>query len=363
MAAPRVSIITPTYNHEAFIGACIESVLAQTFADWELIVVDDGSTDRTGEIAQSYSDPRIHYLRQENKGLSRLAESYNSALAVAKGDLVAILEGDDTWPVDKLAVQVPDFDDPGVVLSWGRALMVDSTGKTLRLVPENLPDEGIRTNQPIGRASFAMCDHEWLTFAFPITVVMRATALREIGGFQQKSYLRYVDLPTFMTLGLKGKWAFHDHNVGYWRRHEASATLSSFPSILEGAYQLADDFIEEHRNELPVSDAELEKVDRFWGYFQFERLMLLGRVWADQGRFGEAAAAFHHAQMYRLRWKTRAMLRVAASMCHLRMSPEIAFRLGKRTTWRNQYPPEIGDPIIRPDMNVNEFKRHDLTRH
>src|SRR6266568_957428 len=69
---PIISIITLTYNHEYFIGKCIDSVIAQTNADWELIVIDDGSTDRTGEIVSNYHDQRIKYVRQENRGVSRL---------------------------------------------------------------------------------------------------------------------------------------------------------------------------------------------------------------------------------------------------------------------------------------------------
>ena len=112
-----VSIITPTYNHEKFIGACLDSVRAQTDPDWEMIVVDDGSTDRTGDLvaAAAAADPRIRHVRQPNKGLARLGETYNEALRLARGDLVAILEGDDFWPPHRLAVQRPAFDDPAVV--------------------------------------------------------------------------------------------------------------------------------------------------------------------------------------------------------------------------------------------------------
>ena len=64
---PRVSVIIPAYNHERFIGAAVESVLNQTCDDFELIIINDGSTDRTGDIVQSYDDPRIIYRYQENQ--------------------------------------------------------------------------------------------------------------------------------------------------------------------------------------------------------------------------------------------------------------------------------------------------------
>ena len=62
-----VSVVMPAYNHERFVGAAVDSVLGQTYDDLELIVIDDGSTDRTGEIVQAYADPRIRYFHQENQ--------------------------------------------------------------------------------------------------------------------------------------------------------------------------------------------------------------------------------------------------------------------------------------------------------
>ena len=74
MKKPLVSIITPTYNHEKFIGQCIESVLSQTFSTWEQIIIDDGSTDGTLETIARYKDKRIRYIWQENMGIWRLGK-------------------------------------------------------------------------------------------------------------------------------------------------------------------------------------------------------------------------------------------------------------------------------------------------
>ncbi len=106
---PLVSIITPTYNHEKFIGTCIESVLKQTYQNWEMIIIDDGSTDKTGVVVAKYDDDRIKYVKQENLGIWKLSETYNKALDMSMGDLVAILEGDDAWPNFKLEEQVKDI--------------------------------------------------------------------------------------------------------------------------------------------------------------------------------------------------------------------------------------------------------------
>ena len=116
---PVVSIITPTYNHEGYIAQCIESVLSQTYPHWEQIIIDDGSSDRTGDIASQYKDERIKYIRQNNRGIWRLGELYNEALRLAKGEYIAILEGDDFWPSNKLELQLKAHFGSSAVLSWG----------------------------------------------------------------------------------------------------------------------------------------------------------------------------------------------------------------------------------------------------
>src|SRR6266567_8315745 len=114
-----VSIITPTYNHERFIGACIESVLSQTYVHWEQIIIDDGATDNTEGIAKRYHDPRVRYCRQENQGLDNLAITYNRAFYASRGSPIPIQKGDDLWPPNKLATMVDAFADSSVVLGYG----------------------------------------------------------------------------------------------------------------------------------------------------------------------------------------------------------------------------------------------------
>jgi len=96
---PFISVIIPAYNHEKFVGTAIESVLKQSFKNIELLVIDDGSTDRTGEVAQGYDDPRITYIYQENQDAFN---TLNRGLHLAKGNFVAILNSDDAYPLDRL---------------------------------------------------------------------------------------------------------------------------------------------------------------------------------------------------------------------------------------------------------------------
>ncbi len=105
---PTVSIITATYNYGRYLGEAIESVLAQTFTDWEMIVVDDGSTDNTPDVIRPYlPDPRIHYHRTANQGQPT---AKNTGVRLAQAPLIAFLDADDQWLPEKLEKQVPLFD-------------------------------------------------------------------------------------------------------------------------------------------------------------------------------------------------------------------------------------------------------------
>lgn len=222
---PLVSIITPTFNHERFIGRCIQSVLDQTYPHWELLIVNDGSTDRTLErcLECAGSDARIRVLDQENHGLMRLHETYNRALAAASGELVAILEGDDWWPLDKLAIQV------GHHVTNAELLL--SHGKVLRSDGDHIFGEYARP--PLEGRQPAL---QYLRFLLlkeacfmPVSVIIRRDALVRIGGFQGYPGFPAVDLPTFRDLvQLPGEVMWIDHVLGFWRQSATQATSTVF---------------------------------------------------------------------------------------------------------------------------------------
>lgn len=121
---PHISIIIPTYNGERFIAKALESVLNQTYQDYEIIVIDDGSEDHTRQVLQSYL-PQIRYFEQENQGV---AAARNRGLELAQGELIAFLDQDDVLLPDKLALQVACFEhqpEVGIVHSGWRLVNVD----------------------------------------------------------------------------------------------------------------------------------------------------------------------------------------------------------------------------------------------
>ncbi|HJY79833.1 MAG TPA: glycosyltransferase, partial [Candidatus Binatia bacterium] len=124
---PLVSIVIPAYNHAPYVAETIDSVLGQTYQNWELIIIDDGSTDATPEIIRRYRDPRIRAYRQENRGLSA---TLNRGIGLAHGKYFAFLPSDDVYEPEKLAVQVPVLEENpavGVVFSW--QTVIDAEGK------------------------------------------------------------------------------------------------------------------------------------------------------------------------------------------------------------------------------------------
>ncbi|MEM4724269.1 MAG: glycosyltransferase family A protein, partial [Candidatus Hadarchaeum sp.] len=89
-----VSVIIPCYNHGHYLPCAVNSVMAQTFADWEAIIVDDGSTDNTREVAAQFTDSRVRYIYQDNRGL---AAARNTGIRAAQGEYLAFLDADDEW--------------------------------------------------------------------------------------------------------------------------------------------------------------------------------------------------------------------------------------------------------------------------
>lgn len=127
---PKVSIVIPTYNRVAYLRWAIESAIAQTFTDHEIIVVDNGSTDETYQLVHSLDDPRIRYVYQENRGP---AGARNTGVRHAKGEYIAFLDDDDYFLPEKLAWQVPALDQQpdNVAFIASGHLIVDASGHTL----------------------------------------------------------------------------------------------------------------------------------------------------------------------------------------------------------------------------------------
>jgi len=130
---PAVSVVVATRNYGRYVAGAVRSILDQTFADFEVIVIDDGSTDDTPDVLLPFlADPRVRYLRTDGLGQSR---AKNLGILQARGPLVAFLDGDDEWLPTKLERQLPLFADPAVGVVYSRRTLVDAAGIDLPTPP------------------------------------------------------------------------------------------------------------------------------------------------------------------------------------------------------------------------------------
>ena len=159
--APVVSVILTTFNRAGIVRRAIDSVLMQTFTGLELIVVDDCSTDDTGDVVSAIDDPRVSLVRHEcNLGL---AEARNSGIRAARGAFVCFLDDDDELLPDKLSQQLAAFDNEenkDSVLLWTQAIVDDGISTTIK------PARGLRDGEPL--SEYLMCGQG----ALPIHAVM-----------------------------------------------------------------------------------------------------------------------------------------------------------------------------------------------
>ncbi len=122
--SPLLSVIIPVYNYDRYLGEAIESVLSQTHQHLEVIVVDDGSTDQSGEVARSFADHGVRYCHHVHAGIG---PARNKGVELARGDFLAFLDADDRWPQEKIERQLRAFDnDPLLEMVFGQALQLQN---------------------------------------------------------------------------------------------------------------------------------------------------------------------------------------------------------------------------------------------
>jgi glycosyltransferase involved in cell wall biosynthesis len=223
-ASPLISVIIPAYNHERFIGPAIESVLEQTYPQLELIVIDDGSKDATGRIAQSYDDPRLTYYHQENQDAYN---TINRGLGLAKGEYVAILNSDDIYITDRLEKLLAAQQESGAACLFSDVTPISDTGEVFAD-----PHFGWNLWHKKNRDWYFACGDLYTAFLkgnFMVTtsnLFMTAAAMRTVGQFCSMRYLHDYDYIFRMMLAFPGKVQYlHDQKLLYYRIHSGN-TLS-----------------------------------------------------------------------------------------------------------------------------------------
>ena len=213
MTAPAVSIILPTYNRLEYLKEAVESVLAQTFVHWELIVVDDGSTDATLEWLESIDDPRIVVNRQPHRG--NRSQIRNLGVADARGDWVAFIDSDDRWCREKLERQLAFHSaNPAIRWSYTGRTMIDSTGRPL-------PAQNFKAWAPHRGHILDQVLSLEANIALP-SVIAERSLLQQAGGFDE-AWLAAQDYELWLRLAERSDCGVLDEALVEIRKHREGA--------------------------------------------------------------------------------------------------------------------------------------------
>ncbi len=263
--SPLVSIIIPAYNAEKFLAGALESVIRQTYRNWEAIVVDDGSRDRTAELAKAYvaKDGRIKYVYQENQ---RMAAARNKGIGLAQGQYIALLDSDNMFSPEKLAAQVAFMEahaECGV--SYGRIVHFF----------EGAPNVLYKNRNEAPLESDAFRSLLWRNSINVLQVLIRKKHLDEFGAFQGR-WPACDEQYVWVNLARHGvKFCALDDVVGISREHRTSDS-----SRRGHIYDTAWSFLQMLKLIAPSLSAE-EK-ERYGGDFnalskKYHRMLWIGR--------------------------------------------------------------------------------------
>ncbi|HEY9693247.1 MAG TPA: glycosyltransferase family A protein [Oculatellaceae cyanobacterium] len=186
-----VSVIIPVYNGELYLAEAIESVLAQTYQQIEIIVIDDGSTDRTAEIAQGFSLVQYYYQSNSGTGTAR-----NYGVNISQGEFLAFLDADDIWVENKLTLQMQAFKNhPELDIIFGQVQQFYSPG-----LPENMKNK-------------IFCDRRLMPGCIPSAMLIKRNAFFHVGEFE-------------------GQWQTREFATWYIRATELNLTMLMLPELV-----------------------------------------------------------------------------------------------------------------------------------
>ena len=284
-----ISVITPTYNRARFLPAAVASVLSQTFGDFELIIVDDGSEDNTPDVLKPFlADRRVRYVYQENQGQSH---ARNLALKQATGDFIAFLDSDDVWAPDKLEKQLAVFRaNSEVDIVHGDEAIINEQGSVVSL--QNMRRYSGRITR------YLLADNS----VSITTALVRRRCFDEMGGFDT-------------SVGVADDYEL-------WLRFSARYCYQYEPGIVASYRVMADQISSDKRRRYAANERIIQQFlarygevlspgERRWGLARF--YCRKARYFASAGERGKAvgaiAGALHNAPLDSVVW--RALYRVA----------------------------------------------------
>ena len=221
---PKVSVIIPVYNAEKFISETIESVIAQTYQDWEIIAVDDGSTDKTLEILKEHEkklSKKLRVITQKNSGVSI---ARNTGVAAANGEYIAFLDHDDLWMPRKLEKQVKLLDSNRTLgLVYSDSYQIDGAGNLKK-------DTFFHSTKPFRGNVFN--ELFYINFIPCLTAVVRKEVLDKVGPFNPK-YNIAEEYDLFLKIAERWPVDFIEQPLAKYRFHAGSFSKNIDISVYE----------------------------------------------------------------------------------------------------------------------------------
>jgi len=228
MKMPKISVLMPVYNAQKYIKAAVESILNQTFIDFEFVIINDGSTDGTLDILEQYAekDKRIRLVSRENKGL---VITLNEGLGLAKASLIARMDADDIAFTNRLAMQLAYMEShPELVCLGARARVIDAKGRFLILTDTKIGYTEVEKSALQGRSPII---HP--------SAIIRTEAIKKVGGYLEKNYPAE-DLALWLALSEVGKIDNLTDVLLEYRIHDDSISTQAHDFQLEKTREICE---------------------------------------------------------------------------------------------------------------------------
>lgn len=288
---PLISVVIPSFNHAKWIGAAIDSVISQTYKNFELLIIDNNSTDFTDEILANYSDARIRVVKVENLG--SIAFSRNRALDLARGEWIAFLDSDDSWKTNKLQTCSEHFSQETdfiyhdlTIISSEKKKRKDQTIKSRKLM------NPIFLDLLVGGNTIATS-----------SVVLRSQVYREVNGMRENPELIGTeDFNTWLRVSkITDKFKLIPISLGYYRVHDKNVSLTSgFKAIEEATKEFLGELNESQKRDMQ-SNLRYLKVRSQFLQKQYDDIRHDLLKIARYGRFGLKLRAIYMLGMRKIR--------------------------------------------------------------
>lgn len=239
---PKISVVMPVYNGEKYLREAINSVLNQTFKDFDFYIIDDGSTDNTEKLVKSYSDPRIIYLKNdENRGI---VYSLNRGIDISTGEYIARMDADDISQIKRFEVQVEYMDEHKNVAVIGSAIRV--FGEGIQSYTWQFP-----TTPAQAKADMLFNS----SLVHPSVMIRRAALIRY--GLKYEEYTGLEDYVLFWRLAQHNDIVSHPDVLLQYRKHPAQTTKNRPKEFYENYRAFIEERLENYRDVLRREDIQL----------------------------------------------------------------------------------------------------------